>query len=96
MKQSIYHFDRVLITRSPLQALHRLQLSAIIDDAAFWLFMAGLAWVPFWYGSNDILAWGINAVIFPALVALYEFALLLRRKAHPVGIRAIAVPAALF
>jgi O-antigen ligase len=96
MKQSIDHFDRVLTTRSPSPALHRLQRSAVIDHAAFWLFMAGLAWVPFFYGSNDILAWGVNAVIFPALVALYEVALLLRRKAHPVGIRTIALPATLF
>src|ERR1700674_3693464 len=39
------------------------------DRATFWVFIAGLAWTPFWYGSNDLVAWGINAVLFPGLGA---------------------------
>jgi O-antigen ligase len=62
----------------------------------FGLLVAGLAWVPFWFGSNRLIAWGINAVTFPALAALYELSLLLRGAPHPVAIRRIRLPAALF
>jgi hypothetical protein len=67
-----------------------------IDYSIFWLFVAGIAWVPFWYGSNDWIAWGINAIIFPGLTALYECSLLARKKRHPIAISYVAVPAALF
>jgi hypothetical protein len=70
--------------------------SEFVEHSTFWLFLAGLAWVPLWYGSNDLIAWGINAVVFPGLAALYEISLLLRGKRHPVGIRNIAVPSVLF
>lgn len=58
--------------------------------------MAGLAWAPFWYGSNDLIAWGINAVLFPGLAALYEIQLLIRGKHHPIGLGALGLPAVLF
>jgi O-antigen ligase len=67
-----------------------------IELGLFWAFVAGLAWVPYWYGSNDLVAWGINAVLFPGLALVYEVSLLARGEPHPVGIREIAVPAALF
>jgi hypothetical protein len=66
------------------------------ERAIFWLFMGGLAWVPFWYGSNDWLAWGVNAIIFPGLAALYELWLLSCGKRHPIGARYLALPALLF
>jgi hypothetical protein len=62
----------------------------------FWAFIIGLAWLPLRYGSNDLLAWGINAVIFPGLAAAYEASIILRGGRHPVGIRHLAVPAVLF
>src|SRR5882762_5574676 len=62
----------------------------------FALLVAALAWVPFWFGSNRLIAWGINAVIFPGLAALYELSLLLRGVPHPVAIRRIRVAAVLF
>lgn len=62
----------------------------------FWLFIAGLAWVPFLYGSNVLLAWGINALIFPGLVMVYEISLLIRGRGHPVALRHIWLPAMLF
>ena len=31
-----------------------------VEEVLFWTFIAGLAWVPFWFGSNDFIAWGIN------------------------------------
>jgi hypothetical protein len=62
----------------------------------FWAFIAGLAWSPFWFGSNVLSAWGVNAVIFPGLALAYEILLLAMRKRHPVALRAILLPAALF
>jgi O-antigen ligase len=66
------------------------------DDAVFWAFMAGLAWVPFWFGSNVLLAWGINALIFPGLAVLFEMPVLAGRRPHPVAVKRIALPAVLF
>ena len=70
--------------------------SAIVERALFWAFVAGLAWCPFWFGSHTLLAWGINAVLFPGLVAIYELSLLIRGERHPVAIWQIKTPAALF
>jgi hypothetical protein len=69
---------------------------AIVERVLLWAFIAGLAWCPFWFGSNVLLAWGINAVLFPGLVAIYELSLLIRGERHPVAIRQIKAPAALF
>jgi hypothetical protein len=70
--------------------------SAVVERLLLWAFIAGLAWCPFWFGSNVLLAWGINAVLFPGLAAVYELSLLIRGKRHPVAIRQIKLPAALF
>jgi O-antigen ligase len=80
---------RVVTARLPVR-------SAIVDRALLWGFIAGLAWCPFWFGSNGLLAWGINAVLFPGLVVIYELSLLIRGERHPVAIKQIKVPAALF
>jgi O-antigen ligase len=69
---------------------------AIVDRALLWVFIAGLAWCPFWFGSNGLLAWGVNGVLFPGLVVLYQLSLLIRGERHPVAIKHIKVPAALF
>jgi hypothetical protein len=61
-----------------------------------WALIAGLAWCPFWFGGSVLLAWGINAVLFPGLVAIYELSLLIRGERHPVAIWQIKLPAALF
>ena len=70
--------------------------SAIVERVLLWAFIAGLAWCPFWFGGYVLLAWGINAVLFPGLVAIYELSLLIRGERHPVAMRQIKVPAALF
>lgn len=70
--------------------------SEVIELALFWAFVAGLAWVPYWYGSNDYFAWGVNAVLFCGLVAIFEVALVVRGKSHPVGIKEVWVSVALF
>src|SRR5262249_8550174 len=69
---------------------------AMVEQALMWAFVAGLAWCPFWFGSNVLLAWGVNAVLFPGLVIIYEFSRLIRGERHPVAITQIKVPAALF
>jgi len=67
-----------------------------IDRVLFWTFVAGLAWIPYWNGSNELVAWGINACVFPGLAAIFEISILARGASHPVGIREIAAPATLF
>ena len=61
-----------------------------------WTFIAALAWTPYWYGSNDLIAWGINAVLFPGLTLIYEIALLVRGQERPVAVRELRLPIALF
>jgi O-antigen ligase len=68
----------------------------MVDQAVLWAFVAGLAWCPFWFGSNVLVAWGTNAILFPGLVIIYELSLLIRGERHPVAIKEIKVPAALF
>ena len=70
--------------------------SAIVERALLWAFIAGLAWCPFWFGGYAPLAWGVNAVLFPGLVAIYELSLLIRGARHPVAMRQIKVSVALF
>jgi O-antigen ligase len=74
----------------------RVQARANAERIFFWLFIAALAWCPFWFGSNEPLAWGINAMLFPGLALAYELSVLLRGARHPVSIKTIAIPAALF
>jgi O-antigen ligase len=82
---------------TPRSEANRLPIqSAIIERALLWALIAGLAWCPFLFGSNLVLVWGIDAVLFPGLVALYELSLLIRGERHPVAARQIKIPAALF
>jgi O-antigen ligase len=69
--------------------------AAVVDAIIFWMLVGALAWLPFWYGSNDLLAWGVNAMLFPGLAIIYELALLIRGERHPVALRNLALPAAL-
>lgn len=68
------------------------------EAAAFCLFVIGVAWVPFWNGSNELAAWGINAVLFAGIAALCEVAVLVRGGGgrHSFGLRNIGLPAILF
>jgi O-antigen ligase len=67
-----------------------------VEQVLFWAFIAGLAWTPFWLGSNVLLAWGINAVLFPGLAVIYEVSILTRGECHPLSIKELGIPAALF
>jgi hypothetical protein len=89
--------ERLLGSRESAEELPRLRMRAItIEDIAFVLFVGGLAWVPFWLGSNRPIPWGINAVLFSGLAALYELSLLLRGAARPVPLRNLWLSAVLF
>lgn len=70
----------------------RVRVADTIQGAVFWTFIAALAWTPWWFGSNVLLAWGINAVIFPGLVVVMEVTLLVCGARHAVGWRSIALP----
>jgi O-antigen ligase len=67
-----------------------------IETLIAWLFIASLAWTPFWYGSNDLFAWGVNALLFCGLAVAFELSLLVRSRPHPIGLLQIRYPAALF
>src|SRR6266536_1769331 len=85
------------VTRSEAANLPRSRAFSITTEGIFLaLFVCGLAWVPYWLGSNRPIAWGINAIVFPGLAALYELSLLLRGVPHPVPIRRIGPSAVLF
>src|SRR5215475_3012744 len=85
------------ISRGEAVKPSRRRVLAVSTEGVFLVFfVAGLAWVPFWFGSNRPIPWAINAVIFPGLAALYELSLVMRGVPHPIAIRRIGVSAALF
>lgn len=59
------------------------------DDLIFGGLIAGLAWVPFWFGGNRPWVWAVNAIYFCGLVAVYEARLLSTSGRHPVAIRRV-------
>lgn len=69
---------------------------ATIEQFIFAAVILGIAWVPFWLGSNRGIAWLINAGYFGCLVLLLEAGLLVGRRAHPVAIKRVAYPAGIF
>lgn len=77
-------------------ALTRLWREDPSETALFCALVIGLAFVPFWLGSDRPLAWGINGVWFPTLALLYELLVLLTGRRHPVALKRIAAPAGLF
>jgi O-antigen ligase len=79
--------EKIAATKKPDETL---------ETVIFWLFVGGLSWVPFWNGSNELIAWGINAILFPGLAAIYEVSLLIGGASHPIALRRIALPAGLF
>ena len=66
-----------------------------VDWLLFGAFLLGLAWVPYWEGSNHLMAWGINATLFPGLAVCYEITVLLRNERHPVALKELWLPATL-
>ncbi len=87
--------DRLIRTRRAPGSLPA-QRAITIDGILLVLFVGGLAWVPYWFGSNRTMPWGINAILFAGLAALYELALIIRGMPHPVAVRSIRLSAVLF
>jgi O-antigen ligase len=92
--------DRGLVPRRaaarPIASWGELWREERLEATLLLVLIAALAWAPFWLGGNRPLAWGVNAILFPGLVLLYELAQLLRGRPHPVGLRTLAIPAGLF
>jgi O-antigen ligase len=84
------------VSRSAVRPWAAEKLRRRVEEVLFWAFIAGLAWAPFWFGSNDLLAWGINAVLFPGLAIIYEASILIRGERHPLSIKELWIPAVLF
>jgi O-antigen ligase len=70
--------------------------SQYLDHTIYWTAIIGLAWVPFWLGSNREIAWYINAVLFGALFLVFEISLVARRRGHPVPLKRVAFPVGAF
>lgn len=57
------------------------------NDLVFIGLVLGLAWVPLLLGSNRLVAWGVNAVLFALLLMLFEAGRLVSGARHPVAPR---------
>jgi O-antigen ligase len=66
---------------------------ASFDGLLFAFALVAFAWLPFWFGSERPIAWGINAVVFGSLVILYEVGVLWRGRGHPVAMHRMALSA---
>lgn len=66
--------------------------AATFETAIFWIFVAAVAWAPFWFGGNRPLAWGVNALLYPLILVAYDLGLLVLRRPYPVHPARIAVP----
>ncbi|PRH89250.1 hypothetical protein C5L14_01250 [Labrys okinawensis] len=73
--------------RTAAGLIERLLLAALI---------LGLAWVPAWLGSNRMLAWGVNGILFPGLVIAYELSRIVLNRPHQIAARHLLVPIGLF
>ena len=84
--------ERFVVVRDETTSAPRSRAFGITAERViFALFVAGLAWVPYWLGSNRLIAWGVNAALFAGLAALYELSLLIRGMPHPVPITRIGL-----
>lgn len=76
-------------------ATPRRDMLSRLDDALFYALLLGLAFAPFWLGSNRMIAWGVNAVYYAVLALVYEASRLAAGREHAVALRRVAVPAGL-
>jgi len=70
--------------------------SSRIDSFCFWAANLGLAWAPFWLGSNRPIAWYANAIYFGALVLVLEGSRLVWPRPHAVPLRKVLFPVLAF
>jgi O-antigen ligase len=67
-----------------------------IDNFCFWAANLGLAWAPFWLGSNRPIAWYANAIYFGVLVLVLEGSRLLWPRPLAVPLRKLLFPVLAF
>ena len=67
-----------------------------IDNFCFWAANLGLAWAPFWLGSNRPVAWYANAIYFGVLVLVLEGSRLFWPRPHAVPLRKVLFPVLAF
>src|ERR1700680_4617495 len=67
--------------------------TATMDDILFWAAILGLAWAPFWFGSNREIAWFLNAAYFGGLLLLFEASRWAGKRLHPVSLNRVPFPA---
>lgn len=66
------------------------------DTTVFVMVLLGLAWVPLWLGSNRMMAWGINGILFAGLLIVYEGSRLLQSREPTVLAAKVGIPLVLF
>ncbi len=74
----------------------RARIAKAPEDLLLVAAIIGLAWVPFWIGSNLPQAWFVNAAYFGALVVIFEIIIRMRKRPHPVALNRVIWPAILF
>jgi O-antigen ligase len=67
-----------------------------VDNFCFWAANLGLAWAPFWLGSNRPIAWYANATYFGVLVLILEGSRLLWPRPLAVPLRKVLFPVLAF
>lgn len=75
-----------------LRSRKRRRSSSLASQFILWAFVLALAWLPFWFGSNSLDAWALNAALFPALAAAYHVRLAVLGQSLPVSLRLLWLP----
>lgn len=76
--------------------LRRAARRETFNDAILVLFALAIAWAPFLFGSNDPVAWSLNAMLFGTLLLLFEAGVAAGGGARPVALRRLWGAVALF
>src|SRR5579862_2198805 len=74
----------------------RRDFAAGVDNFCFWAANLGLAWAPFWLGSNRPIAWYANAIYFGVLVLVLEGSRLFWPRPLAVPLRKVLFPVLAF
>jgi O-antigen ligase len=82
--------------RPPSRDVASRDFASGIDNFCFWAANLGLAWAPFWLGSNRPIAWYANAIYFGALVLVLEGSRLAWPRPHTVPLPKVLFPVLAF
>lgn len=70
------------------------RVGAALEQGAFAGFVLLLAVCPFWFGSNRLVAWGLNAALVGLILLCHEIGLRLQGKPYPLAPSNLIAPAA--